>query len=35
MKENVTHQNLCNAAKIVLIEKLAALKVHTGKKDGL
>ena len=35
MKENVTHQNLCNAAEIVLIEKLAAPKAYTGKKDGL
>ena len=35
MKENVTHQNSCDAAKTVLIEKLVALKVYTGNKDGL
>lgn len=31
MKENVTYQNLCDA-KTVLIEKLVALKVYTGKR---
>ena len=32
MKENITYQNLCDAAKTVLIEKFIALKVYIGKK---
>lgn len=31
MNENITYQNLCDAAKTVLIEKLVALKAYIGK----